>query len=174
VQRIVVVGNSGSGKSTLAARIAERIGAPHVELDSIRHQANWVELPDESFVAEVEERTRGGRWVVDGNYPMVREVVWPRADTVVWLDPPRSVVMKRVLLRTLRRLVLRVELWNGNRERWTNLTSTDPERSVVAWAWAEHEHYRATYQRLMREHQDLRFERIVTPKDAEQLLRSLR
>lgn len=169
----MVVGNSGSGKTTMAARLASRIGAPHIELDAIRHQAGWVELPDDEFVAEVELRTRGSRWVVDGNYAVVRELVWKRADSVVWLDPPRRVVMRRLVLRTLRRLVTRVELWNGNRERWLNLATTDPQRSVIAWAWTEHARYRATYAKLATEHQGLRVERLVDTADAERLFECL-
>lgn len=169
----MVVGNSGSGKTTLAARLAAMICAPHIELDAIRHQAGWVELPDDEFVAEVEHRTRSSRWVVDGNYAVVRELVWKRADSVVWLDLPRHVVMRRLVLRTLRRLVTRVELWNGNRERWLNLGSTDPQRSVIAWAWTEHERYRATYAKLATEHQGLRVERVVDASDAERLLEGL-
>jgi hypothetical protein len=48
-------------------------------------------------------------------------VIWARADTVIWLDPPRRTVMRRVIWRTIRRVAGRAELWNGNRERWRNL-----------------------------------------------------
>jgi len=57
---------------------------------------------------------------------------------VVLFDLPRRVVMTRILRRTLRRVARREELWNGNRERWGNLFSADPEVSVVAWAWQTH------------------------------------
>lgn len=173
MQRVVVVGNSGSGKSTLAARIAKRIGAPHIELDAIRHQADWVELPDEEFRRVVDARTRATSWVVDGNYPPVRELVWSRADAVVWLDRPRHVVMRRIVLRTVRRLAFRQQLWNGNRERWTNLLSIDPERSVVAWAFRQHEQYRQTYTRMTREHAELEVVRVTDDRGAQRLLRSL-
>ncbi len=169
MQRVAVVGNCGSGKSTLAMRLARRLGAPHIELDAIYHQAGWVELPDADFLRAVDERTRGARWVVDGNYPLVRDLVWSRADTVIWLDLPRPVVVARVVRRTLKRLVLRTELWNGNRERWTNLCSFDPERSIVAWSVARHAHYRATYRALMRTRTDLRFERIASRRDLRRL-----
>jgi adenylate kinase family enzyme len=38
VQRVAVIGNSGLGKSTISAELARRIGAPHIELDAIRHR----------------------------------------------------------------------------------------------------------------------------------------
>jgi adenylate kinase family enzyme len=31
--RVVIIGNSGSGKSTLAQELAQRIGAPSIDLD---------------------------------------------------------------------------------------------------------------------------------------------
>jgi adenylate kinase family enzyme len=145
VRRVSVVGNSGSGKSTLARALAARLGVPHLELDSVYHQPGWQPLPVEEFVARVDAATRGDGWVVDGNYSTVRELVWTRADTVVWLDPPRRTVMRRIVWRTLRRIALRVELWNTNRERWRNLFTRDPNESVIMWAWHRHSTYRARY-----------------------------
>ena len=66
-------------------------------------------------------------------------------DTVVWLDPPRYQVMRRVIWRTLRRVISRAELWNGNREPWSNVWSVDPKRSIIAWAWTQHAAYRKRY-----------------------------
>ena len=63
------------------------------------------------------EVVAGDGWVVDGNYSVVRDLVWDRADTVVWLDLPRLVVVRRITTRSIRRVVWREELWNGNRER---------------------------------------------------------
>jgi hypothetical protein len=72
--------------------------------------------------------TVGPAWVVDGNYPRVvmEGPVWRRADTVVWLDLPRPTVMRQVVLRTLRRVLTRQTLWNGNREPFSNLWSARP------------------------------------------------
>ena len=71
--------------------------------------------------------------------------MWARADTVVILDLPRHAVMRQVIWRTVRRVVLRVELWNGNRERWRNLFARDPQESVIVWAWHRHSVYRDRY-----------------------------
>jgi adenylate kinase family enzyme len=146
VRRVSVVGNSGSGKSTLAVALAARLGAPCVELDAIFHQPGWTERPVEDFRARVADAAAGDTWVIDGNYSAVRDLVWARADTVVWLDLPRPAVMRRVVTRTVRRAARRQELWNGNREPWSNFWSLDPQRSVVAWAWTRHRNYRARYE----------------------------
>ena len=46
-------------------------------------------------------------------------------------------------------MVLRHELWNGNREPLSNLLSLDPQRSVIAWAWTQHGAYRERYLGVM-------------------------
>ena len=149
VQRVSVVGNSGSGKSTLGAALASRLGVAYVELDSIVHQPGWVELPRDEFRARVEAVAAGDAWVIDGNYTAVRDLVWARADTVVWIDLPRPLVMRRIIARTLRRAVLRQELWNGNREPASNWLTLDPERSIIMWSWTQHAKYRVRYAEAM-------------------------
>jgi adenylate kinase family enzyme len=172
VQRVSVVGNSGSGKTTFAAELARRIGAPHLELDSVFHQPGWEPLPAEEFRVRVAAFTAGDRWVVDGNYSGVLDLVWPRADTVVWLDPPRHRVMRRIVGRTLRRVFSRAELWNGNREPWGNLFRVDPEKSVVAWAWTRHRIVRERYAQAQADPANghLDFIRVSSDRDAVALL----
>ncbi len=145
VRRISVVGTSGSGKSTVGRQLALGLGVPFVELDSIYHQPGWVPLPTEEFRRRVAEAAAGDGWVIDGNYSKARPLVWARADTVVWLDLPRWTVMWQVTWRSLWRAAFRVELWNGNRERWANLFTWVPEDSVISWAWHRHAVYRERY-----------------------------
>ncbi len=167
-----MVGTSGSGKSTLARALAARLDVPHIELDSINHQADWQPLPKEELRARVDERTASGGWVVDGNYSAVRALVWARADTVVWFDLPRRTVMRRIVWRSVRRVVLRTELWNGNRETWRNLVARDPDDSVIVWAWQRHGVYRTRYQAAAVDPawQHLTFVRIRSREDQRALL----
>jgi adenylate kinase family enzyme len=174
VRRVSVVGDSGSGKSTLAAALAARLGVPYVELDSIFHQPGWTELPRDEFRARVEAVAAGENWVIDGNYTAVRDLVWARADTVVWLDLPRPLVMRRVIGRTLRRAVLRQELWNGNREPASNWLTLDPERSIIMWSWTQHAKYRVRYAQAMADPicAHLRFFRLRSPAEVRTFLRN--
>jgi len=176
VRRISVVGNSGSGKTTLARELAAALRAPFLELDAVFHQPGWAELDTETFRERVEGFTAGQSWVVDGNYSRVRDIVWQRADTVVWLDPPRAVVMRRVLWRTVRRAVTRQELWNGNREPLANFVRLGkPEESILAWAWTRHRAYRERYlsARADPANAHLTFVRLRTAADVAALLGSL-
>lgn len=150
MRRVSVVGNSGSGKSTLARRIAAIVGAPCVELDAMHHLPGWQPIDPDEFVRRVEEITQGEAWVIDGNYRavVVEGPVWARADTVVWLDLPRSTVMFQVIRRTLRRIVRRERLWNGNRESPTNLLVWRHD-SIIRWAWTHHRKYEDRYRQAM-------------------------
>jgi len=172
VRRVSVVGNSGSGKSTLAAALARALGVPCLELDSVYHQADWRPLPEEEFRSRVSAMAAGERWVIDGNYGTVRDLVWARADTVVWLDLPKRTVMRRIVWRTMRRAARRAELWNGNRERWRNLFTWDPEESVISWAWHKHASYRARYAAAQADpaHGHLRFVRLSSPGEVRRFL----
>jgi adenylate kinase family enzyme len=172
VRRAAVVGNSGAGKSMLAARLARRLGVTHVELDAIFHLAGWRELQEDDFRSEVMGATATGGWVVDGNYIAVRDLVWSHADTVVWLDLPRRLVMHRITWRTVSRTVMRRPLWNGNRERLRNLLPTDPERSIILWSWVRHAEYRERYAAAMVDPRwsRLRFVRITSTRAVEQFL----
>jgi adenylate kinase family enzyme len=145
VQRVSVIGVSGSGKTTLAARIARCLGVPHLELDSVFHQRDWQPLAVEEFRARVGAFAAGDAWVIDGSYAAVIDLVWARADTVVWLDLPRRAAMRQLVWRTLRRAVQRHELWNGNKEPWSNFFRADPEKSVIAWGWRRYHANRAGY-----------------------------
>jgi adenylate kinase family enzyme len=134
--RISVVGTSGSGKTTLAKALAGQTGLPHIELDALNWQAGWRDLsrgdPDE-FVRRVATAVASDAWVVDGNYGLVRDLVWRRATHLIWLDYQRPVIMHRVIRRSLARAVLRTELWAGNRERWLHMLRPS---HPIRWAWS--------------------------------------
>jgi len=116
-----------------------------VELDCIYHQPDWTPLGEEEFRARVTEATESPHWVVDGNYSVVQEVVWQKADTVVWFDLPYAAVLWRTIRRTVRRTITREELWNGNKEPFSNLWSLNPEKSIIAWTASRHKVYRRRY-----------------------------
>ena len=146
-RRIHVVGTTGSGKTTLAQRLAQLLRISHIELDALHWGPNWALPMVEEFRERVAEALSGDRWVVDGNYGKVRDIVWARADTVVWLDYALPVIMGRLLWRTIRRGVTREELWSGNRERlWNHFFSRD---SLLLWALQTYPRRRREYPMLL-------------------------
>jgi adenylate kinase family enzyme len=117
-KRIAVIGSTGSGKTTLARQIAECLGLAHVEIDALHWGANWSEPPPGVLYERVSQAISGDGWVIDGNYSKTRDLIWRRADTIIWLDYTLTLVMWRLLRRTLNRVFRQEELWNGNRERF--------------------------------------------------------
>jgi adenylate kinase family enzyme len=171
--RIIVVGTSGSGKTTLARAVARRLAIPHVELDALHWLPRWTERPLDEFLGLTAERLSGPAWVVDGNYSSAQDVVWPRGTHIVWLNYSRSVVMRRVLWRTLSRAVLRTEIFSGNRESLR--MSFFSSESILWWAWTTHGPNRQTYRTLFDgpEHPHLRRIELRTPHQAAAWLESL-
>jgi hypothetical protein len=113
-------------------------------MDALWWEPNWIGAGSTVFRHRADEVTRGDQWVLDGNYfsQGARDVVWPRADTIVWLDQPRWVTVPRVIRRTLSRAVHRTALWSGNRE---SLGCALGAGSIIRYAWREHPNYARCY-----------------------------
>jgi adenylate kinase family enzyme len=118
VNRVAIVASAScSGKTTLGRELARRLDAPFVELDALNHKPGWTEATPEELRAAVTPLLAGERWVIDGFYSgKLGTLVLEHADVVVWLDLPPRVWLPRLLRRTVRRVVRRETLWNGNRE----------------------------------------------------------
>ena len=148
MRRVVVMGASGAGKSTLAQELARRIGVPHVELDALHWRSNWTPTPTEILRPRVEAAIAGDGWTVSGNYMTLRDSIWPKADTLIWLDYPMPLVMWRVIRRTVGRCITKEPLWAGNVETW-RLSFFDKE-SIIVWAWTTWRKVRRDYPKLFR------------------------
>lgn len=164
MQRISVVGTTGSGKTTLASQISQCFNIPHIELDYLHWEPSWIEAANDVMRARVTQAISGDSWVVDGNYSMVRDIVWSKADTVVWLDYPWNVVMRRILWRTLRRVVTKQQVCNGNWETWQTTFSRD---SVILWALRTYPQKRREYPQLFAqsEYSHLQIVHLRSPSD---------
>jgi adenylate kinase family enzyme len=142
-RRLIVLGTSGSGKTTLAKALAALIDAPFVELDALNWGPNWMAADTATFRAKVAAATAGERWVVDGGYTSARDLLWPRADGLIWLDYPIWVNLWRLFWRTCRRIRSKEELWNGNRESFrADFLSRD---SLFVWVVQTHRSRRRKY-----------------------------
>jgi Adenylate kinase and related kinases len=109
-QRILIIGRTGSGKTTLARELSAAIGVPHVELDALYFGPNFSTVPLSLLRSRTSVAIAGDRWVTDGNKSAVRDLVWPRADSVIWLDYPLVVSLLRLGKRALwRTSVLKVQ-----------------------------------------------------------------
>ena len=146
LHRTVVVGTSCSGKTSYAKRLSELLDFPHVELDALHWNPNWIEKPVDEFRALVSSAVAADRWIVDGNYGTVRDLVWPRATSVIWLNYGFPLVMTRAIRRTIWRAVSGQELYSGNKEsiRMAFLSRD----SMLLWVVTTHRKRRRRYEHL--------------------------
>ncbi len=172
-RRINVVGTSGSGKTTMAANLATRLQLPHVEMDALYWNADWEGSPDPVFRERVAAALASDSWVIDGNYSRVRDIVWGRAQAVVWLDYALPIIMEQLLWRSVRRALTREELWGGNRESWCR--SFFSRDSILVWALQSYKRRRRQYPQLLvaPEHAHLAVAHLRSPAQARHWLASL-
>jgi len=118
VRRVAVITSaSGNGGTTFARALAERLGVPFVELDALHYGPDWSKASAEELQARVQPIVSSDAWVIDGSYRgKLGELIFDRADVVVWLDLPVRIWLPRLLRRTFGRIVWKQELWHGNRE----------------------------------------------------------
>jgi adenylate kinase family enzyme len=86
VRRILVLGSSGSGKSTLARKLAARLDLPYAPTDHAFWAPAWRPTPPEELRAWIDDQTAQDAWVLDGNFDVLRELIWSRAQLAIWLD----------------------------------------------------------------------------------------
>lgn len=173
-RRAVIVGTTGSGKTTLARQLAQRLGVPHVELDALNWGPNWTPASIDVFRQRTAQALSADAWVVDGNYSRVREIIWSRAETVVWLDYALPVVLWRLARRTLRRIITREVLWGGNRETWRSQFLS--RESLLLWALQTYGRRRREYPELLSrtEYAHLQVVRLRSPQATEAWLAGVR
>jgi len=128
MRRVLVIGSGGSGKTTLARRLADRTGIPVIHLDSYFWRPGWEATPPDQWKATVQDLLARDAWIMDGNYGGTLESRLLACDTVVFLDLPRLVCLRRVLIRRLGSL---------RRDR-PELPAGCPERlswEFLVWIW---------------------------------------
>jgi adenylate kinase family enzyme len=169
-RRINVVGTSAVGKTTFARSMASRLGVPHVELDALHWGPGWTNAPQDVMRERVQRAVEADAWVVDGNYSVVRDLVWDRAQAVIWLDYPLRTVLWRYAARTRRRLRSQEELWpgTGNREKLSmHLLQRD---GLLWWILSTYRRRRRDYPPLLAARPDLAAVRLRSPRDADRWL----
>lgn len=129
--RVLFYGVTGSGKSSAARAYAAASGLPEFSADDdIGWLPGWQQRSVEHqrlLAADVASRDR---WVLDSAYGFWRDIVVPRAELVVALDYPRWLSLSRLVRRSVRRVVTRQPVCNGNVETLARLLAKD---SIFYW-----------------------------------------
>jgi adenylate kinase family enzyme len=173
LKRVIVVGTSCAGKSTFASSLATVLQSPHVEYDRLYWQPGWTPRDRPEFITAVEQAISCERWVVDGNYGFTRDLVWPRATNVVWLNYSFPLVFTRAMKRTMRRVLTGEPTHAGNREsiRHAFLSS----EGIPWWVVRSYRPLRSEYRKLRASQQygHIQWTVLRRPSDAQDFLAQL-
>eukprot|EP00039_Didymoeca_costata_P033262 m.41594 g.41594 ORF g.41594 m.41594 type:complete len:276 (+) comp9785_c0_seq2:142-969(+) len=148
---VVVEGVSGSGKSTLAAQLSDLLGFVYGSVDQLQFvktggwKVNSSETKRKGWMQVIKqgEETRAG-WVFDGANKSVHDLYTDKITVAIHLDFPYSVVLPRLLRRSLLRVIKREKLWGTeNVETWDKVLKLwDKRESILSWQAEEFLNYR--------------------------------
>lgn len=161
-KRIVVIGTTGSGKSRFAQILATALACPAIELDELYWLPGWVARKREGFRVLVDRATAAEAWVCAGNYAAVRDLVWRRADMIIWLDLGFWRTLSQLLGRSLHRAWTHEPICNGNTERLHRLFRRD---SIILWFFQTYRPNRRRFGAIFAEPGELSGKRFVRLTD---------
>ncbi len=173
MKRIVIIGSSSSGKTTLGKALSKKFNIEHKELDLFFWEPNWTQADDETFRKRVDPFTAQEDWITDGNFSQVRDLVWGRATSVIWLDYPFHIIIRQFFKRSIIRSFKKEELWSGNKETlWNSILKSD---SLLVWILKTYKRNKKRYSALMEstDYPNIKFIRLKSPKETEQFLSKL-
>ena len=147
MDRIVIIGSSCSGKSTLAIQLSEKIKYQYIELDELAWLPNWKLRKDDEFRSLVSAEIKSEQWVVAGNFSVVRDILWPRSTTIIWLNHSFHIVLYRCLTRTINRVFSKKKLFSGNIETFKQ--SFFSHDSIILFVLKTYHHKRRNYRQLL-------------------------
>jgi len=167
LRKILVIGVSGSGKTRLAEELSRRLHLPFLPTDPLYWKQNWQLVPLGEVMATVRKHLSQDEWVLDGNFEEQRAEIWPQADTIIWLDYPRALVLGRVIRRNLSWFLTRKKVWSGNQ---MSLTQT---LSGIRHSWRSYPKKKAIYAQFLQHFPNDTVLRFQSPEEASKWLDSL-
>jgi adenylate kinase family enzyme len=174
--RLIVIGTTGSGKSTLAERLASKLKLDYIELDALHWLPDWQHVSDEEFRSLVETAISSTSWVIAGNYSVARDISWPRAEAVIWLDYSLWTIFWRLWRRTWSRWWAKELLWGTNYERLgPQFKIWSAEDSLFNWLFKTYWKRKREYPQLLAlpEYSHLRLYHFLNPAETENWFKSL-
>lgn len=149
MKKVLVIGSGGAGKSVFAKRLGALLQLEVLHLDKFYWRPGWVETPKTEWLQIVETLLRAEAWIMDGNYSGTLDLRLDSCDTVIFLDMPRLLCLRRVLRRAISyRDTQRPDMSEGCPERVS--------LEFISWVW--------NYSRRTRPKVMARLEKISTSK----------
>lgn len=128
MKKVVLIGSGGSGKSTLARQLGEKLNINVYHLDALFWKPEWVGVPKSEQIKVQNDLVRKEEWIIDGNYGGTMQTRLNAADTIIFLDLPRTICVYRAFKRLLKyRNKTRPDMGEGCEERF--------DLDFFKWIW---------------------------------------
>ena len=138
----MIIGCSGAGKSTLARQLGPLLALPVVHLDQLYWLPGWRTRSRADFDALLDAELAKPRWLMDGNFDRTLAHRLAACDTVIYLDYPRHVCLRRVGKRVLSN-------WGHRRPDMADGCPEKLDIAFLGWVWGFRRRYSAKYDALL-------------------------
>ncbi|MEK7433862.1 MAG: adenylate kinase [Cyanobacteriota bacterium] len=153
--KILIVGCSCSGKTTLAKKLSSKINRPHIELDEIYWLENWTARSNDDFKNIVLKKLEDKKWILDGNYRILRENIWKETDVIIWLNYKFSTILYSAMKRSFRRIFFKEKSCNNNIETLSRTLFS--KKSIFYWIYKTYKPRREEYKKIFLEEKKFNF-----------------
>ena len=145
MRKVLVIGSGGAGKTALALQVGEITGLPVVHLDRLYWEPGWTVPDRDVWHQRLQDAMSRDEWILDGNYSATIDIRLAEADTVLFLDFPPLICIRRVVKRYMRhRGEARPDMAPGCEERLT--------LGFLHWIWTFRARRRDGLNRTLRKH----------------------
>ncbi len=99
MEKIVIVGPPGAGKTTLARDLGSKLKIKVFHLDRLFWKRNWKRETRDTRIDTLQNLVREKRWIIEGTYLNSSKLHLNSADTIIFLDIPPLLCLRRILKR---------------------------------------------------------------------------
>lgn len=133
-------------------------------MDHLYWAPDWRPVLPGDFQQKVAMSVKSESWIVDGNYSSVRDLIWPKATHVIWLDFPFYVVFWRAIKRVIRHLFHKTIFCNGNYETFNRVFLS--KDSILLWVIKTYWRRKISFTALLKkpEYRHLKVIHVRSPK----------
>ena len=139
MRKIIITGTTCTGKTTLGRKLSRELSIKQIDLDELHFLPNWVEKKNAVFIDDVHRELENlDEWIVTGSYQtLLKDSVWQDASSIIWLDYPLHLILRRYFIRTYRRVFLKEKCCGDNYE---TLGRTFSKESLFLWIFKTYWH----------------------------------
>ncbi|MFA5070957.1 MAG: hypothetical protein WC511_01135 [Candidatus Pacearchaeota archaeon] len=122
LNRIHIVGIYGSGKSTFAEKIKKILRYDVYDLDEIKYRRKYDKIRSiEERLKIVKEISNKKKWITEGAWLDYALDLYKKADLVIFLEIPKRILYKRILVRYFKRKISKDKYFNNNLKTTVNI-----------------------------------------------------